>query len=196
EKPFASGRQCHRAHQFCRGAGFQADRSHAGIATALGAPCCAGQRGKPTARAAMARNAGRGCPGRNRPSAVRLRSADQLEEAFGKFARERVDALLIPPDVTFATHRQRIVNLALGARLPTIFFQRQSAEDGGLLSYGPDQVENFRRAATYVDKILKGAKPQDLPIERPTKFELVINRIASSEIVLTEQWVEPELALA
>src|SRR5262249_37872817 len=104
-----------------------------------------------------------------------LHSADQLEEAFAKFARERADALLVPPDVTFATHRRRIANLALGARLPTIFFIRQSAEDGGLMSYGPDPAENYRRAATYVDKILKGAKPGDLPIERPTKIQLIIN---------------------
>jgi hypothetical protein len=80
-----------------------------------------------------------------------LRSPDQLEEAFARFARERADALLIPPDVTFTTHRRRIVNLALDARLPTIFFLRQSAEDGGLMSYGTSQPENFRRAATYVD---------------------------------------------
>jgi ABC-type uncharacterized transport system substrate-binding protein len=104
-----------------------------------------------------------------------LRSADQLEEAFAKFSRERADAVLIPPDVTFTTHRRRIANLALGARLPTIFFIRQSTEDGGLMSYGPNPVENYRRAAAYVDKILKGAKPGDLPIERPTKIELVIN---------------------
>jgi putative ABC transport system substrate-binding protein len=77
--------------------------------------------------------------------------------------------------VTFTTHRRRIINLALDARLPTIFFLRQSAEDGGLMSYGTNQVENYRRAATYVDKILKGAKPQDLPIQRPTKIELIIN---------------------
>jgi putative tryptophan/tyrosine transport system substrate-binding protein len=102
-----------------------------------------------------------------------LRSPDQLEEAFARFARERADALLVPPDVTFTTHRRRIANLALDARLPTIFFLRH-AEDG-LMSYGTNQVENYRRAATYVDKILKGAKPQDLPIERPTKIELVIN---------------------
>jgi len=117
-----------------------------------------------------------------------LRSADQLEDAFAKFARERADALLVPPDVTFGTHRRRIVNLALDARLPTIFFQPQSAEDGGLLSYGPDQVENFRRAAIYVDKILKGAKPQDLPIERPTKFELVINLKTAKALGLEVPW--------
>jgi putative tryptophan/tyrosine transport system substrate-binding protein len=104
-----------------------------------------------------------------------LRNPDQLEEAFARFARERADALIVPPDVTFTTHRRRIANLALGARLPTIFFVRQSVEDGGLMSYGPNQVENYRRAAAYVDKILKGAKPQDLPIERPTNFDLIIN---------------------
>jgi putative ABC transport system substrate-binding protein len=104
-----------------------------------------------------------------------LRSTDQLEEAIAKFARERADALLVPPDVTFTTHRRRIANLALSARLPTSFFIRQSAEDGGLMSYGPDPVENYRRAATYVDKVLTGTKPQDLPIERPTKIIFVIN---------------------
>lgn len=83
--------------------------------------------------------------------------------------------------MTFATHHRRIANLAQGARLPTVFIIRQAAEDGALMSYGPNQVENFRRAATYVDKILKGSKPQELPIERPTKIELVINlRIAKA----------------
>jgi putative ABC transport system substrate-binding protein len=100
---------------------------------------------------------------------------DQFADAFAQFGREQVDALLVPPDVTFTTHRQRIASLALASHLPTIFFVRQSALDGGLISYGPNPVENYRRAATYVDKILKGAKPQDLPIERPTHFELVIN---------------------
>jgi putative ABC transport system substrate-binding protein len=98
-----------------------------------------------------------------------LRSADQLEEAFAKFSRERADALLIPPDVTFTTHRRRIANLALGARLPTTFFIRQSTEDGGLMSYGPNPVENYRRAATYVDKILKGAMPGDLRLSGQPK---------------------------
>jgi putative ABC transport system substrate-binding protein len=104
-----------------------------------------------------------------------FRSPDQFEAAFATFSRERADALLVPPDVTFNTHRRRIAGLAASARLPTIFFTRESAEDGGLMSYSPKQIENYRRAAIYVDKILKGAKPQDLPIERPTKFELVIN---------------------
>ena len=89
------------------------------------------------------------------------------------------------PDVTFTTHRRRIANLALGARLPTIFFLRQSAEDGGLMSYGTNQVENYRRAATYVDKILKGAQPADLPVEQPTTFELVINLKTAKALGIT-----------
>jgi ABC-type uncharacterized transport system substrate-binding protein len=117
--------------------------------------------------------------------AFELRSPDQLEEAFARFARERADALLVPPDVTFTTHRRRITSLALAARLPMIYFLRQSAVDGGLMSYGPNQVENYRRAATYVDKILKGAKPQDLPIERPTKIELIINLTTAKALGLT-----------
>ena len=72
-----------------------------------------------------------------------IRNADQLEEAFATFTRERADALLIPPDVTFATHHRRIANLAQSARLPTVFIIRQAAEDGALMSYGPNQVENF-----------------------------------------------------
>jgi ABC-type uncharacterized transport system substrate-binding protein len=102
-------------------------------------------------------------------------STDQLEAAFAIFVQERADALLVPPDVTFNTRRRRIANLAISARLPAIFYIPQSAEDGALMTYGPNPVENFRRAAIYVDKILKGAKPQDLPIERPTKIDLVIN---------------------
>jgi ABC-type uncharacterized transport system substrate-binding protein len=114
-----------------------------------------------------------------------FRRVDQLEEAFAQFAREQADALLVPPDVTLTTHRQRIAGLALSSRLPTVFFIRQSAVDGGLISYGPDPVENYRRAAIYVDKILKGAKPQDLPIERPTRFELVINLGTAKALGLT-----------
>jgi ABC-type uncharacterized transport system substrate-binding protein len=102
-------------------------------------------------------------------------NADQLEAAFATFVQERADALLVPPDVTFTTHRRRIANLAISVRLPTIFYNPRSAGDGALMTYGPDQIENYRRAAIYVDKILKGAKPQDLPIERPTKIHLVIN---------------------
>ena len=100
---------------------------------------------------------------------------DDFEVAFTAFVQAKAEALLVPPDTTFASYRGRIAELAIKARLPAIFANRLSAEAGGLLSYGADPVENYRHAAVYVDKILKGAKPADLPIERPTKIELVIN---------------------
>ena len=104
-----------------------------------------------------------------------IQRAEQLEAAFAAFVRERVEALLVPPDVIFITNHRRIVEFAASARLPAIYFNREQAENGGLMSYGPDLREGYRRAATYVDKILKGAKPADLPVEQPTKIELVIN---------------------
>jgi len=104
-----------------------------------------------------------------------IHRAEQLEAAFDAFAREQAEALLVPPDVTFSAHRQRIAELAASARLPAVYFTRAEAEVGGLMSYGPDIREGYRRAATYVDKILKGAKPGDLPVEQPTKIEFVIN---------------------
>ena len=104
-----------------------------------------------------------------------IRGPDQLQQAFTAFTQAQAEALLIPPDVTFNTHRRRLADLAAAARLPAIFFNREFAEDGGLMSYGPNMIENYRRAAIYVDKILKGAKPGDLPVEQPTKFELVMN---------------------
>ena len=113
-----------------------------------------------------------------------VRNADQLEAAFAVFVREKADALLVPPDVTFTTHRRRILALAADKRLPAIYFIRQWAVEGGLMSYGPNPVENYRRAATYVDRILKGAKPGDLPIERPTKIDLVINLKAARALGL------------
>jgi ABC-type uncharacterized transport system substrate-binding protein len=100
---------------------------------------------------------------------------DQLETAFETFAHERMDAVLVPPDTTFNTHTQRIAQLAASARLPAIYFYRGQAESGGLISYGPDISEGYKRAASYVDKILKGAKPADLPVEQPTKIDLVVN---------------------
>jgi putative ABC transport system substrate-binding protein len=103
------------------------------------------------------------------------RVPEDLDRAFAKFTEEKVEAVLIPPDVTFNARREHIVELAAKARLPAIYFNRLYAESGGLLSYGPNISEGYRRAAIFVDKILKGAKPGDLPIERPTTIELVIN---------------------
>jgi putative ABC transport system substrate-binding protein len=113
------------------------------------------------------------------------RNPDDLERAFERFAQEHVEAVLIPPDVAFAALRDRIARLAADARLPTIFFNRESAAAGGLLSYGPNLVENYRRAAIFVDKILKGAKPGELPIERPNEFDLVINLRTANALGLT-----------
>lgn len=113
------------------------------------------------------------------------RRPDDLERAFELFAQEKVEAVLVPPDVAFAALRVRIAKLAETARLPTIFFNRESVEAGGLLGYGPDLVENYRQAAVFVDKILKGAKPEDLPIERPNAIELMINLNTARTLGLT-----------
>jgi len=91
------------------------------------------------------------------------------------FVRAQAEALLVPPDITFNAHHQRIIELAATSRLPAIYSNRYWVQDGGLMNYGPSRLENYYRAAIYVDKILKGAKPAELPIERPTKIELVIN---------------------
>jgi len=108
-----------------------------------------------------------------------------LERAFEHFAEEKVEAVLVPPDVTFAARRVHIVELAANARLPTIYFNRESVVDGGLVSYGPNIVALYRRAAVFVDKILKGAKPGELPVERPNEIELVINVKTAKALGLT-----------
>ena len=104
-----------------------------------------------------------------------LRTLADLESAFDALTRDPPDALLIFVDPFTVSHRRRIVDFAAARRLPAIYEDRVFLESGGLMSYGPSVENNCRRAATYVDKILKGAKPADLPIEQPTKFELVIN---------------------
>jgi ABC-type uncharacterized transport system substrate-binding protein len=110
---------------------------------------------------------------------------EDLERAFAQFTQEKVEAVLVPPDTTFLAHRRRIAELATRSHLPAIYFTRDLVEAGGLLSYGPDLSESFRRAAVFVDKILKGAKPSDLPVERPTKIEVVINLRAAKALGLT-----------
>jgi putative ABC transport system substrate-binding protein len=106
---------------------------------------------------------------------LEVRRPNELGSAFSAMARGRAGALLTLPDAIFATERVRLLEFAAKSRLPVIFSQRQDVEAGGLMSYGPNFPDQFRRAASYVDKILKGAKPGDLPVEQPTKFELVIN---------------------
>lgn len=110
---------------------------------------------------------------------------NDFEPAFAKFVQANTEALLVPPDTTFTAYRRNIVQLAAEAKLPAIYPTRLSVEDGGLMSYGPDVVETYRHAAIYVDKILKGAKPGDLPIQQPIKIELVINLKAAKGLGLT-----------
>jgi ABC-type uncharacterized transport system substrate-binding protein len=103
-----------------------------------------------------------------------IRSVDDLAPAIEAF-KGRAEALYFCPDPLLTTNRRRIATLALGARMPTMFTFREYVEAGGLMSYGPNFPDLFRRAAEYVDKILRGAKPSDLPVEQPTKFDLVVN---------------------
>jgi putative ABC transport system substrate-binding protein len=116
---------------------------------------------------------------------VGAKGADDLESAFEEAKRAGAQALLAHPSTFLVTNRARIIELAAKHRLPVIYPSTPYAEDGGLMSYGPDIVDNYRRAAVYVDKILKGAKPADLPVQQPMKFELVINLKAAKQINLT-----------
>jgi putative tryptophan/tyrosine transport system substrate-binding protein len=106
---------------------------------------------------------------------LEARAAGDFDGAFSAMARARVGALFIVTDPVFIPHRARLINLAARNLLPSISTQRADAEAGGLISYGPNFADMYRRAASYVDKILKGAKPGDLPVEQPTSFEFVIN---------------------
>jgi putative ABC transport system substrate-binding protein len=106
---------------------------------------------------------------------LEVRSSDDFDKAFEEATSARAGAIAIMPDPVFVTNLKRIADLAAKNRLPSIFHLREFADAGGLVTYGTDRPDMFRRAATYVDKILKGAKPGDLPIEQPTKFELVVN---------------------
>ncbi len=116
---------------------------------------------------------------------LEARGPEGFDGAFAAMARERVGALLVVQDPAFIPHRARLVDLAAKNRLPSIFTQREDAEAGGLMSYGPSLSDLYRRAGTYVDKILKGANPGDLPVEQPTKFELVINLKTAKTLGLT-----------
>ncbi len=110
---------------------------------------------------------------------------DQLDSAFAAMTKERAAALLVLTDSMFVGQRRRVVDLAARSRLPALYSQKEFVDDGGLISYGPSLVDMFRRAATHVDKILRGAKPSDMPIEQPTKFELVINLKTAKALGLT-----------
>ena len=106
---------------------------------------------------------------------VEARHPSNFDEAFSEIARARAGALIVLPGSMFLQERRRLIGLAAKNRLPAVYPWSEAVASGGLMSYGPNTADLFLRAATYVDKILKGAKPSDLPVEQPTKFELVIN---------------------
>jgi putative ABC transport system substrate-binding protein len=108
-------------------------------------------------------------------TAAPVRNTAEIEEAIARLGREPGGGLIVPPDAFTTMHQHLFVRLAQQHRLPAVYWERFFVAAGGLMSYGPDLVEQFRQAAGYVDRILKGEKPADLPVQAPTKYELVIN---------------------
>jgi putative tryptophan/tyrosine transport system substrate-binding protein len=118
-------------------------------------------------------------------TALGASTADELDNAFVRMKKENVKAVVVVAEPFFISQRALIANLARGARLPTIFARRENVEAGGLMSYGPSLITQFDDTANYVDKILKGASPSELPVQQPTKFELVINLKTAKALGLT-----------
>jgi putative ABC transport system substrate-binding protein len=114
-----------------------------------------------------------------------VRAADDFDRVFATQSKERQDGLYVLQGPLMNANQKRIVDLALKSRLPAMYSNRAAVDAGGLMSYGADLAESYRRVAYFVDKILKGAKPADLPVEQPTKFELVINLKTAKQIGLT-----------
>ena len=117
--------------------------------------------------------------------AVEVHDDAEIERAISTLASEPGGGLIVFPDTFNAVHRQTIIALVERYRLPAIYYFGYFAMDGGLISYGPDEIDLFRRTATYVDRILKGEKPGDLPVQQPTKFQLVINLKTAKALGLT-----------
>ena len=116
---------------------------------------------------------------------VQANNPVELEGAFAELAREAPEAVIVLADSMFFYHRKTIVALAARYRLPTVYFNRKFADDGGLISFGASYADLYQRTARYVDKILQGAKPGDLPIEQPTKFDIVINLKTAKALGIT-----------
>jgi putative ABC transport system substrate-binding protein len=116
---------------------------------------------------------------------VSVRDSAQIEAAIIQFGRESGRGIIIPPDPVTNTHRKLIVELAARYRVPAIYALRAATVEGGLISYGVDLVDLFRQAAVYVDRVLRGEKPSDLPVQQPTKFELVVNLKAAKALGIT-----------
>jgi putative ABC transport system substrate-binding protein len=116
---------------------------------------------------------------------MEVSSADQFDGAFKEAIKARSAALALTPMVLAANHRKEIVELAAKSRLPAVYYRDSFAESGGLMSYGADLADHFRRAADFIEKILKGSKPADLPVEQPKKHEFIVNLKAAKQIGLT-----------
>jgi putative tryptophan/tyrosine transport system substrate-binding protein len=115
-----------------------------------------------------------------------IRAVDDFEKVFAALNKQRPDGLyVLVAGGGMRANQKRIVGFALKSRLPSVYSSRETVEAGGLMSYGRDLADNYRRVAYYVDRILKGAKPADLPVEQPTKFELVINLKTAKQIGVT-----------
>ena len=120
-----------------------------------------------------------------RLQALEARTPQEIDSAFAAMTKERAGALVILGDAILYNQRKQIADLAAKSRLPSIFALPEYAEAGGLIAYGADSLDLERRSATFVDKILKGAKAADLPVEQPTKFELIINLKTAKALGLT-----------
>ena len=116
---------------------------------------------------------------------IEARGPADFDRAFSDMTRARAGALSVLSSTMFLSERRRLADLAAKNRLPAVYSLREFVDAGGLMAYGPNLADSFRRAATYVDKILKGAKPGDLPVEQPRKFELVINLKTAKALGLT-----------
>jgi putative tryptophan/tyrosine transport system substrate-binding protein len=114
-----------------------------------------------------------------------VRDADGFDRVFAAMGKQRTDGLSVAPGRLMDANQKRIVGFALKSRLPSVYDKRAAVDVGGLMSYGADEADSYRRVAYYIDRILKGAKPADLPVEQPTKFELVINLKTAKQIGLT-----------
>jgi putative ABC transport system substrate-binding protein len=119
------------------------------------------------------------------PVVVEASTPDQLETAFENARKQGAEGILVFGDALIARHSAKVVGLAAYHQLPAVYLFRQSVMDGGLMSYGPDQFDNWRRAGSYVDKILKGERPGDLPVEQPTRFYLIVNLKTAAALGIT-----------
>ncbi|MBM2803322.1 MAG: transporter substrate-binding protein [Deltaproteobacteria bacterium] len=119
-----------------------------------------------------------------------IRAADDFERVFAALNKQRPDGLYVSPSPLMNANQKRIVGFALKSRLPSMYYNREAVDAGGLMYYGADEAESYRRVAYYVDRILKGAKPEDLPVEQPMRFEFIINLQTAKKINLT---IDPNL---